>query len=59
LQTGQGQPSEGTPMEVPEPRTVSLSGFAGISEEISHARQCRKASGSWPLLALFAQRAPG
>src|ERR1700676_1742263 len=34
VQTRQWQPREGTPMEVPEPRTVSFIGAAGIDESI-------------------------
>ena len=39
LQTRQGQPSVGTPMEVPEPSTVIFSGALDILKELEKSTQ--------------------
>ena len=40
LQTRHGQPSVGTPIDVPEPRTVIFSGVRGILNEPEKSRTC-------------------
>src|ERR1700688_737299 len=42
VQTRQWQPREGTPMEVPEPRTVSLIGAVGIDGSIVAGQEAEK-----------------
>jgi len=57
LQTRHGHPSVGTPIEVPEPRTVTLSGVRGILNEPNkpvrvaergRVREALNASWLWP-----------
>ena len=46
LHTRQWQPSEGTPMEVPEPSTVTLIGAAGFIKEMASAAERSQSRGT-------------